>query len=205
MTEVASRALMAVATRCLGGHRREWALAMEAEFEAAREGGAPLAFATGCLFAAWRELPTHGEGRFTLAGYALALLVAVPIAALIAAALLFDFPCSYLGPWNVREWPRAPLLNDGNRSAVPSLALLMTMLAASHLRIAWLVLDRDWARVAAAARLILALASALLIFTGVAFADFGSAFVQAAMSTVALAATAVLARLSPATVGEAGG
>lgn len=213
MTATVARAVMAVAIRSLGERRREWALAMRAEFGAAEEDGRPLAFALGCLLAAWRELPAHDEGRLTIAAYALALALLIPMSAMLASSVLFDFPFSHFGPGGVHGWPeaaggRTPWLNDGNRSAVPSLALLLTILAASQLRMAWLVLDRDWTRVAMAARLISAATAALVLFSALVFADLGSALVQAAMSAVALGATAMVARASrgwPERVGEACG
>lgn len=206
MTATLPRALMSVAARCLGDHRREWAVAMRAEFQAAEEDGRPLAFALGCLIAAWRELPAHEEGRLTLASYALVSLLLVPMSAMLAASVLADFPSSYIGPAEVYGWPKAartgvPLLNEGNRAAVPSLALLVVLLAASHLRLAWLVLDRDWARSAAVARLIWAVTAALVIFSGVAFAEVGVAIGQAAMSAVAVTVAALLARVSPGAMG----
>src|SRR4051812_24139343 len=61
MRAALARALIALATACLGYGRREWALAMQAELEAAAEHDRPIAFAAGCLLAAWREMPRHEE------------------------------------------------------------------------------------------------------------------------------------------------
>ena len=52
-----SQALMALAASCLGESRREWARAMQAEFEIAKEDRRALGFAAGCLVAAWRGMP----------------------------------------------------------------------------------------------------------------------------------------------------
>src|ERR1700712_3452057 len=79
MTAVAARAVMSLATCCLGEDRREWALAMQGEFEVAAEKGEPLAFAAGCLIAAWGEMPKHEEGRLVLANYTLALGLLIPM------------------------------------------------------------------------------------------------------------------------------
>ena len=78
MTAALSRAVMSLAICCLGESRREWALAMQAEFEAATAEGEAFAFATGCLIAAWCEMPKHAEGRLVLANYALARANADP-------------------------------------------------------------------------------------------------------------------------------
>ena len=54
MTAAISRAVMALAICCLGESRREWGLAMQAEFDEALADGKPFAFAIGCLLAAFR-------------------------------------------------------------------------------------------------------------------------------------------------------
>jgi hypothetical protein len=199
MMAAVARAVMAMAVRCLGDRRREWALAMEAEFEAAREDGKPLSFALGCLTAAWRELPAHEEGRFTIASHVLAFVLLIPTAALLVSSLVTDFPTSYLGRIEGFGLPdviggQEPLLNEATRSAVPSLAVLLVALAASHLRIAWLVLERDWARVAALGTLLAAATVTLIIFTGVVFASCAFPLTQAAALAIELASISALAR-----------
>ena len=167
MTATLARAVLALACSWLGSSRRDWALAMEAEFEAAMEDGRPLTFAFGCLIAAGRELPAHEEGRFAIASYALALALILPVSALLLSGMLAAFPHSSLG---LNEpGGRVPLLNDANLSAVPVLAILLALLVASHLRVAWLVLERDWAGVAAVAALVSAATVTLALFTGVVF------------------------------------
>jgi len=163
---------------------------MEAELDAAAEDGRALGFALGCVAAAWRELPAHEEGRFILASNALALVLLVPAAALLLASVAGDFPFSYLGA----AGGQMPLVNDANLPAVPPLAALVALLAAAHLRIAWLVLERDWDRVAGAAMLAAAAAVTSVIFTAVAFVDCASAIRQAGTLCVELAAVAALAR-----------
>ncbi len=199
MRAAISRALMAVAVRSLCDHRREWALAMEVEFEAASADGKPLTFALGCLAAAWRELPAHEEGRFTIASHALAFVLIIPTAALLLSSLLAGFPVSYLGQVGAGGWlelagGQKPLFSEANRSAVPPLAALVIVLAASHLRIAWLVLERDWGRVATLGMLMAASTMALTIFTSLVFAYGASAVAQAAMLATELAIISALAR-----------
>ena len=188
-----ARAVMALAVSCLGGRGRDWALAMEGEFEAASEDGKPLSFALGCLMAAWRELPAHEEGRFTIASHVLALVLLVPTAALLVSSLATDFPASYFGlPDSIGG--QEPLLNEANLSAVPSLAILLVGLAASHLRLAWLVLDRDWARVAALGTLLAAASVTLILFAALVFATFAFPLAQAGTLAIELTAVSALAR-----------
>src|SRR5262245_56110678 len=91
-----ARAMMALAAHCLGESRREWAAAMQAEFEMLAEGES-LRFAIGCLAAALREMPAREEGRFTLTNYALALGLMIPMAALQFGCALLGLPHLYPG------------------------------------------------------------------------------------------------------------
>jgi hypothetical protein len=68
------------------------------------------------------------------------------------------------------------------------------LLAATHVRIAWLVLERDWARVAAAGMLIAAATVTLTLFSGVVFVDWVPALAQAAAVAVELSGISALAR-----------
>jgi hypothetical protein len=190
---------MALAVGALGEHRREWAGAMQAEFEAAREDGKPLAFALGCLLTACRELPRHESGRFAVASHVLALGVIVPIAALTITSVLTGFPSSYLGHVGVHQLLEAgggtgPVLSEGNRFAIPSLALLLLLLSTLHLRVAWLALDRDWMRLRAVGALSAAGTATLLICSAVMFADIVAPLAQVAVVTVELTAASALAR-----------
>lgn len=199
MIAILSRTLMKLAVHTLGHRRQEWALAMEAEFEAAQQDGQPLAFAFGCLIAAYRELPAHEEGRFAMASQVLALAVIVPVAALMISSLLSGFPASYLGhPGGdgllATDGGQGPLLNEANRSAVPALAMLVLLLASLNLRIAWLALDRDWTGLASAGALSAAATAALVILSAVVFVDHVAAVAQMAVLTVELAAAWGLAR-----------
>ena len=190
---------MALAVRMLGDHRREWALAMRAEFEVASEDGNSLTFALGCLIAACRELPAHEKGRFALVSHLLVLAVIVPLAALMISTVLIGFPASYLGHFGIPglleiSSEQGPLLSEANRSAVPSLAVAVLMLAALDLRIAWLTLDRDWARLSAVGFLSAAATAALLIFSAVVFVDPAAALAHVAVLAVELSAASALAR-----------
>lgn len=199
MTSFAARALMTLARCCFGEHRRDWAQAMEVEFNTAAEDGNSLRFAIGCLIAAWREMPTHAEGRFVLADHALAVGLIVPMAALLITGVLLGFP--FLSPDHVGvhgllvgSGGPEPSLNEGNRAAVPSLATLVFLLGVGHLLMAWVMLDRDWARVIVMAKLNAATAATLVGFMAVLFLDDTRALVQAAALAVELTAIWGLAR-----------
>ncbi|HEX8533603.1 MAG TPA: hypothetical protein VF662_05490 [Allosphingosinicella sp.] len=191
MTAALSRALIALAAGCLGEARREWARAMQAEFEAAMRDGKSLSFAAGCLLAALRELPAHEEGRFSLASHFLAFAIMVPTAALLVSGISGEIPFLQLRqivPAN------GVLLSDANLSAIPPLAALVAWMAAIQLRLAWLVLERDWSGVAAAGMLIAASTMALLVFTAVVFLHYGSVLLLAGALAVELAGVSALAR-----------
>ena len=197
MSERLARAVMLIAAHCLGQHRREWAWAMQSEFEASVDAGEPLAFAGGCLAAALRDMPTHAEGRFRIGSYLVVLALIVPFAAVLVGSVLAGFPGSYLeeaGAPGMLQVGGAPLLTEGNLSAVPSLAALVVLLAALNLRLGWLVLDRDWPRVAVSGALIAAATATLTIFNAVVFADYGAALPQVLVLTIELLAVSALAR-----------
>jgi hypothetical protein len=199
MTAVLSRIVMALAVYALGNPRREWARGMQVEFEVAQADGKPLAFAFGCLLAACRELPSHEAGRFAIASHVLALGFIVPIAAIKIASVLTGFPTSYLGHVGTHavfgpDSGHAPLLNEGTLFAIPALGLLVLLLAALNLRIAWLALERDWAQLARAGALGAAATATLLIFSAIAFFDHVAAFTQAAVLTLELTGAWALAR-----------
>ncbi len=199
MMGVVPRAVMTLAVHCLGDRRREWAAAMQVEFEAAADDGRALAFAFGCLITAWRELPAHEEGRLAIASHVLAFLLVIPMAALLVSSILTGFPYSYFGYFGIQSLgelfgEQEPLLSNGNRSAVPSLAFLVLLLAWAKLRLAWLILERDWIRVAATGMLLASVTVTLVIFTGVVFDCYASALVQAPVLGIEFAAILALAR-----------
>lgn len=151
MTAILSRAVMLLAVRCFGESRREWAQAMQAEFEIAVAAGKPLGFATGCLVAAWGEMPRHAEGRQVLANYFLALVVLIPMAVL-PVALAFGLS-SALAPAEPSDGlllagasQKNPVLAWPQLGAAPSLVTLWLLLGVAHLVLAWRLVEHDWAR-----------------------------------------------------------
>lgn len=171
MMTALSRCVMKIAIHCLGDRRREWGRAMQGEFEASIADGKPLSFALGCLWGAWREMPADPDGRFALASYALAVCLILPIAALLAAGAILGFPYlafagdDIVGILSIHGAP-STLLNDGNRAAASSLSLVVLLLAGTSVLIAWAMLDRDWARVAAIERFMAAATLSLILFVG---------------------------------------
>lgn len=199
MTAAAARAVMALAVHGLGSRRRDWALAMQVEFEAAVEDGKPFSFAVGCLVAAGREMPAHEEGRFALANHALAIGLLVPMAALLLTGVLLGFP--YLSPGHVGVYSflagngrQEPAFNDAYWAVSPSLAFLVVLLGVGHLLIAWVMLNRDWARVVVMGNLTAAVAATLFTFMGVLFLGDLRALLQAVALAVELTAVLALAR-----------
>jgi hypothetical protein len=169
MMEAVSRAVMRLAIHCLGDQRRDWARAMQAEFQIAAEDGQPLAFAIGCLVGALREMPGQHEGRFVIANHVLAIGLILPTAVMMLSSMISSF--GYSGAQDLLPIGSGaePLLSAGNRSAVPSLAIILILLAGAHLRIAWALLECDWARVADTSRMIAALTVTLTVFSGLVF------------------------------------
>jgi hypothetical protein len=192
MTMSLARALMTLAVRSLGEGRREWARAMQAEFQAALDDGRPLAFAAGCLIAAWRQLPTQERGRLHLASHAVALGVLIPMA-VVQLECVAGVPYSSLG--SVAPCPAQELiLGDAYRAATPSFLGLWLLLGLGHLRLAWVLLERDWARLVRVAAVTVAASATLVIFTVVLFLDDAGVSVQAGLLGFELAAIYALAR-----------
>jgi hypothetical protein len=164
---------------------------MEAEFQAAVDDGRPLAFAAGCLIAAWREMPLQSEGRFVLVNYAFALGVLIPMAVL-------QFGCAGLPYLSVaRGWGHALLapgsaqqlyLGEAYSAAVLPLLILWILLGVGHLRLAWVLLERDWSAVARVGALTVAASATLVVFTGVLFLDDANVRLQAILLAMELAA-----------------
>lgn len=194
-----SRAVMALAVCALGESRREWARAMQIEFESAAEDGQPLLFAFGCLAAAGRELLTREEGRFVLTNYALALGLMIPMAALQIGCALLGLPYLYGGQSGLRGalmdgGPQEQLLRSVYQAAVPSLSVLLLLVGIGHLRIAWAMLDRDWTCAMRMGSLTLAAAATLILFMAALFLDGSQALLQALILAIELATVAVVAR-----------
>lgn len=199
MKAAIARAMMALAARCLGESRREWAAAMQAEFETAEIEGEPLRFAAGCLAAAWRDMVTHEEGCFVLTSYAVALGLMMPMAALQTGRALLGLPYLYAK----QDGVRVALVEAGTQemhmravyqAAVPSLALLLLLIGFGHVRIAWTMLERDWPRVARTGTLTLAAAASLVIFMNALYLDGGQALLQVALLAIELAIVSMVAR-----------
>ena len=198
MTTAAARALMSLTTCCLGEDRREWALAMEGEFEVAVEKGEPLAFAAGCLIAAWGEMPRHEEGRLVLANYILALGLLIPMGFLQFACAI-GFPNLFTaqnGPYRMLFDGSAQglFLADAQLTARPALVLIWLLLGIGHLRLAWVLVERDWARVIDVGAAIAATTVTILIFSGVLLFDVPSLIPQAAALAIELSLILVMAR-----------
>jgi hypothetical protein len=190
-----ARALLALSTSCLGESRREWALAMQGEFEAAARDGKALAFAIGCLIVACREMPRHRGGRLALASHGLAFVVLIPIAALQFACAM-GFANAPTGPAVIHSilaagGAQGPFLAFSQLSALPALSLLWLLLGAGQLRLAWSLLERDWWGVLNAGALITAANVTLFVFMEVLFLDVTSLALQAVV--IAVEFSAVLA------------
>ena len=183
MTQAAAKAVMTLATSCLGENRREWAFAMEGEFEAAIKDGKPLAFATGCLIAAWREMPKQAEGRLVLANYALALGLLIPMAVL-------QFMQAVGVTLTIGD-NQNPYLAWSQLTAAPILLILWLLLGIGHLRLAWVLVERDWSGVMRVGALIGAAMVTLFLFMGVLFLDIDALLSQVA--ALAFELTAILA------------
>jgi len=194
-----ARALLRLAAACLGERKRDWAMAMEAELDTAIAEGAPLQFAFGCLLAAGRGLFAAEEGQFVLTSYAVAIGVLLPMAALQIGCALFGLPYLYpgrhgMGGAMIDGGLQENLLRGVYQAAIPSLALLQLLIGLGHLRIAWVVLERDWAAALRWGSLSLAAAATLVTFLSVLFIDGRQALLQGAVLAIELAIIASVAR-----------
>jgi hypothetical protein len=187
---------MALAIACLGESRREWALAMQAEFDEALADGKPVAFAIGCLLAAWREMPGHAEGRLVLANYTLALGVVIPMAAL-QLVLPLGFSTILGEGFNGVLLAGATIHNPTlacQSDAAPSLLALWFMLGVGHLRLAWVLVDRDWGRVAKTCAFIGAVLVTMYIFMALLILDLTFVTLQTAAIAIELGVLVAVAR-----------
>ena len=197
MTAALSRAVMSLAGRCLGTDRREWGLAMQAEFEAAVDDGKPFAFAAGCLIAAWREMAKHDEGRLVLANYALALGLLLPMAVLqFGQAIGLCISPGGAAPYGVPVTGAGPNLYVvwAQNTATPVLLLLWLLLGLAHLCLAWVLVEGDWLRVGKLGALIAATMVTLFLFMGVLLLDLSPLISQVAELGVEFAAILTAAR-----------
>jgi hypothetical protein len=189
---------MAMARACLGDSRREWSDAMEAEFAIAAKDGKALGFAIGCLAAAWWEVPRCREGRLGLASYALAFGLLIPVAASQLACAM-GFPNASHGPDVIHAIladtaGQSPYAAHARLGAVPALSLLWLLLGLGHLRLAWLLLDRDWRGALNVGALIAAAMVTLFLFMEVLLLDVTSLVLQGSVLAVEFGACAAAAR-----------
>ena len=196
MTVAVSRALLALASRSLGSDRRTWAMAMEAEFEAAVEDRRPFLFALGCLFAAWREIGKHSEGRLIVATYALALGVLIPMAAMQfqqAVGFLSSAEGPPFGNPGASDGPNLYLIWSQN-SAIPVLLITWLLLGMAHLFLAWMLVEGDWPRIVKCGTLIGAAMITLSLFMGVLMLDLSSLRAQVAELAIEFVAVVSISR-----------
>ena len=190
MTLALSRALMSLASRSLGSDRRAWGMAMEVEFQEAVDDGKPLMFALGCLIAAWREIGKRSEGRLTLANYAIALVLLIPMAALHfqqAGAFLFPADDAPFGMPGASAGLNSYLIWS-QRSATPILLIMWLLLGVTHLCLAWMLVEGDWPRIVKCGTLIGAAMITLSLFTGVLLLDMSPLSVPVAELALEFAA-----------------
>lgn len=169
---------------------------MEAEFEEAVDDGKPLLFALGCLFAAWREIGKHSEGRLIVSTYALALGLLIPMAALqfeqaagflsSAAGPPFGTPGAGVGP--------NPYLIWSQNSAIPILLITWLLLGMAHLCLAWMLVEGDWPRIVKCGTLIGAAMITLSLFMGVLMLDLSPLRAQLVELAIELAAVVSISR-----------
>ncbi len=190
-----ARALMTLAIACMEGRRRPWGRAMQAEVEVAIEVGGALRFALGCFLATVLRLPVHAEGRFTLTAHVLALGLMVPLAALQIGCAVLDFPF-FVPDAGVIDLiaHQDPLTVSAYRMVVPSVIGLLLVLGVGHLRMAWLILERDWPRVVKTASLTLAATATVLPVMVLLYLDLTQLLLQSAILIVELVILHAMAR-----------
>ena len=193
------RALMALAARCMGDSRRQWSMAMEAEFDEAVAQGDQLQFSAGCLMAAWRTMLAFEEGRFILTSYAMVLILILPMAALQIGCALFGLP--YLFPGGnglvgalLEGAAHENLLRTVYQGAILPLALVQLLICLGHVQLAWAVLERDWGRATRSGMRTLASAATLVLFLGVFFLNSSQALLQGAILCIELGIVSLLAQ-----------
>ena len=197
MTAFVSRAVMSLANRCLGADRREWGMAMGAEFDAAVEDGRPFVFAIGCLIAACREMLKQDRGRLALANYTLALGLLIPMAALQfqqAMGVLLSLQRGSPHAMLAAGIGRNPYLTWSQNSAMPVLLLMWILPGMAHLGLAWVLVEKDWPRVVKFGALIGAEMMTLWLFTAVLMLDLSSLSAQVTRLALELAGVVVIAQ-----------
>ena len=187
-----SRVVLAVASACMGEDRQTWSRAMEAEYQVAAAQGEALSFAAGCLLAAWREMLASAQGRFVLTSYAAALFIMVPMAAIEIGCAIFGLPYLYTDQRGLAGalligGSHEALLRETYLSAVPALAFAQLVAGIGHLRLAWSLVDRDWAAALRWSMWTLAGLTTLVIVMGVFFLDSRQALMQCGIVVIELA------------------
>ncbi|MBN2972525.1 hypothetical protein JW805_10895 [Roseomonas aeriglobus] len=199
MIDRLSRGLLRLATTSLRERRGAWADAMEAEADAAKDDGRLLSFAAGCLVAAGREAIECAQGRFILTNYLLVLVLLLPMATVQIGCALFGLPYLYPGDGGLagavtEGSAHEPLLRSLYQAAVPSLALAQLVTGVGHVRLAWALLERDWAAAIRWGLRTLAAATTLIVFLFVLFLDGRQAVLQAAILVIELAIITLVIR-----------
>lgn len=185
MSAALARLFVAAASAALGQRNRNWGIAMRAELEVAAENGRPLRFAVGCLCAAVLQLPRHSEGRFGLTAYTLALTLLAPMGAIQIGSVFLGSP--QLLP-HTDDGPLSTLTVTAYQAAAPALILLTLFMGFGHLRLAWLLLERDWSRATSIGALSMAMAAALVTLLGALFLNVDEALHRSALLGLELAA-----------------
>lgn len=199
MKALFARALLRLAATCLGERKRDWARAMEAELDTAIAEGAPVPFAFGCLLAAGRGLFAAEEGQFLLTSYAVVIGVLLPMAALQIGCALFGLPYLYPGQNGlvgalIDGSQQESALRSVYQAAIPSLALLQILIGVGQVRIAWVVLERDWGASIRWGSLCLAASATLVTFLSVLFIDGRQALLQGGVLAIELMIIAIVVR-----------
>lgn len=196
MRDRVARVLLKLALAAFAGHRRDWANAMRAEFAYASEEGDALPFATGCLAAAWRDLPGSMEGRLIVSRYALAVLVLMPLAGLLLTGTYFGYPFvePETGPGIAKAASGVPLFNEGNRSAVGVLGAMLVVRVICLTLLAWLIVERRWQHVGRLQALSVAVTMTFAIFCAVVMVDLAGMVLPALTVALELLATAHVRR-----------
>ncbi len=194
-----ARLLMGMAVAAMAVDRRDWSRAIAAEYDAAAADGRALSFAAGCLVAAWRSLLTGAAGRFVVTGYAVALGIMLPMAALQIGCAIFGLPYLYpdqrgLAGALLVGGDHEALLRSLYLAALPALALIQMVAGVGHLRLAWCVVEQDWAGALRWSLWTLAGVTALVIVMAVLFLDARQAIAQAVVVAAELAMLHVVAR-----------
>lgn len=195
MRAALSRSILTLATLCMRSRDHGWGSAMRSELEEVIAEGAGLQFAFGCLVASWGRMPAHDEGRFSLTIHALALGLIVPLGTLQVAGLWQGFPAMLsIGDFAVPNSLQGYLMTSAYQGLTPLIVGVSLLLGGAHLRLAWTLLDRDWARVEAAGAMSLAASVTIIIMIGLLDCNVGQALRQGAILLLERAIVATLAR-----------